>query len=66
MHMIYWQHAHDSGKQVNGHMKGRFKELSTSGAQNTTICKVCSCVIVKIGKMYYSVKWLSKMTLSKS
>ena len=65
MHLIYWQNAHDSSKKVNGHMKGRFKELSISGAQNTTICKFCSRGTVKIGKMYYSVGWLLKM-LSKS
>ena len=35
------------------------------GAHNSTVCKFSFCSTVKGGKMYYSVRWLLKMSTSR-
>ena len=51
-HVIKWPHAHDNGmtEPVNGCTKEEFRELCKGGAQNTTVCKVCSCSTVEVWK----------------
>ena len=46
---------------VNGSTKEKFRELSTGGVQNATVCKVCSRSAVEVGKMYYCAGWLLKI-----
>ena len=46
---------------VKGCMREEFRELCKGGAQNATVCKLCSCSTVEVGEIHYSVGWLLKI-----
>ena len=50
---------------VNGRTEGWCSELCKNRAQNAIVCKFRFYSTVEVGKMYYSVGWLLKMSTSR-